>query len=184
MSCAVLVYGPIGSGKTCTCLKLAERARAENIPVGGILSIRVYKDGKLIGYDGLDPSSGIVFPLARLRGMVVGSDWFIFNHLIYAFSTQGFELANRILKRSAEALNLPSIVFVDEFGRLERERLGIHPGALRIAESLRGGGVAIFSCRTDMVVAVERLVRGRVRDLFKEVPGDVEALWSRVRGCI
>lgn len=184
MSCAILVYGPIGSGKTCTCLKLAERARAENINVGGILSMRVYLDGELIGYDGLDPSSGIVFPLARLGGMVDGSDWFIFNHLIYAFSTQGFELANHILKRSAEALNLPSIVFVDEFGRLEREGLGIHPGALRIAESLRGGGVAIFSCRTDMVGAIERLVRGRVRDLFKEVPGDVEALWSRVRGCI
>jgi len=163
---------------------LAERARAENIPVGGILSIRVYKDGELIGYDGLDPSSGIVFPLARLRGMVVGSDWFIFNHLIYAFSTQGFELANRILKRSAEALNLPSIVFVDEFGRLERARLGIHPGAVRVAESLRDEGIVIFACRTDMVGAVEGLVRGKVQYVFRQEPGDVEALWRSIRECI
>ena len=181
MSCAILVYGPIGSGKTCTCLKLVERAKTENIPVGGILSIRVYQDEELIGYDGLAPVSGQVFPLARLRRRVDGPDWFTFSHLKYAFSTKGFDQANRILTRSAEALNCSSIVFVDEFGRLERARLGIHPGAVRVAESLRDEGIVIFACRTDMVGAVEGLVRGRVQHVFRQEPGDVEALWRSIR---
>jgi len=186
MSCAVLVYGPIGSGKTCTCLSLAERVRAEGVPVGGILSIRVHQDGELIGYDGLDPASGQVFPLVRLRGQVKSPDWFVFGRLIYAFSVPGFKRANRILTRSAEALNRPSIVFVDEFGRLERAGQGVYPGAVKVVEALRGVGVgvAVFTCRTDMVEAVEELVRGKARCMFGVEPGEVEALWCRVRGCV
>lgn len=184
MSCAILVYGPIGSGKTCTCLSLAERVRAEGVPVGGILSIRVHQDGELIGYDGLDPASDQVFPLVRLRGQVKGPDWFVFGHLIYAFSVPGFKRANRILTRSAEALNRPSIVFVDEFGRLERAGQGIYPGAVKIVEALRGVGVAVFTCRTDMVEAVEELVRGNTQSVSRHKPSDLEALWRKVRGCV
>lgn len=184
MSYAIVIHGPIGSGKTCACLKLAERARSRGVPVGGILSIRVYQGGELIGYDGLDLAVGEVFPLARLRGRVESSDWFVFGRLIYAFSAPGFERANRILTRSAEKLSRPSIIFVDEFGRLERVGLGIHLGASKVAEALREGGVAVFACRTDMVDAVEELVHSKAQASYRHDPGDVEALWCRVRGCI
>ncbi len=184
MSCAIVVHGAIGSGKTTTCLKLAERARAEGVPVRGILSIRVYQDGTLIGYDGLDLASGQAFPLVRLRGLTENSDWFEFGRLKYAFSIPGFERANRVLTRSAEELGHPSIVFVDEFGRLERTGKGIFLGAARVAEALRGGGVAVFACRTDMVEVVEELVRGKAQAVFRHEPGDAEALWREVQGYV
>ena len=184
MSCAILVHGDMGSGKTCTCLKLAERARGRGVDVGGILSIRVYQGGELIGYDGLDLAVGEVFPLARLRGRVAGSDWFVFGRLRYVFSTSGFERANRILTRSTEEVNRPSIIFVDEFGRLEGAKLGIYLGASNVAEALRGGSVAVFTCQTNMVEVVEELVRGKAQALYRHEPGDMEALWRRVLGCI
>lgn len=184
MSCAIVVYGEIGSGKTRTCLKLAEKARDENITIGGILSTRVYRGRELIGYNGLDMASSQVFPLARLRKSVDGSDWLTFSNLIYAFSMRGFERANRILVSSVDTLDRPSIVFVDEFGRLELERLGIYPGALRVAEALKDGGLTIFACRTDMVEAVEGLVGGRGHDVFRHEPREVESLWRTVLRCL
>jgi len=184
MSCVVIVFGEIGSGKTTACLKLAERATTMHIPIGGILSARIYRDGELIGYDGLEPASNTAFPLVRLKNRAVGPDWFTFGHLKYSFSKKGFERANDILMSSAQILDHPSIVFVDEFGRLEKARSGIYPGAARITESLGGRGVVIFACRTDMVDVVEGLVKGRVDCIFRQEPMDVESLWQRVRGCL
>lgn len=182
ISCAFIVYGPIGSGKTCTCLSLAEIARSEGLTVGGILSPRVYHGGELVGYDGLDPSTGEVFPLVRLRSRVGGTDWFIFGQLRYAFSAPGFERANRILTQSAKEINRLSIVFVDEFGRLEGSNLGIHAGASRVAEALRDGGVSVFTCRGDMIQTVEGLLRGRAQAVFRREPGGAEAMWRFVQG--
>lgn len=183
MSCAILVHGEIGSGKTSTCLKLAKRARDRGVSIGGILSIRVYQGGELIGYDGLDLTVGEAFPLVRLRGCVEASDWFVFDSLIYAFSASGYERANNILTRSAERLSSSSIIFVDEFGRLERAKLGIHLGASKVAEALKGGGVALFVYRTDMVNDVEELVYGKAQAVYRHEPCDVEALWGRVQKC-
>ena len=181
MSCAIVIHGPIGSGKTCTCLKLAEMARAGGIAVSGILSVRVHQDGALVGYDGRDLACGQVFPLVRLRSRVEGSDWFSFDRLKYAFSVPGFERANRILASSADGLGRSSIVFVDEFGRLERAGQGIYTGAERVAEALRGGGVAVFACRGDLVEVVEELLRGGTEAVFRHEPGDAEELWRRVQ---
>jgi nucleoside-triphosphatase THEP1 len=184
MSCAIIVHGAVGSGKTCACLELVERARNKGIPIGGVLSVRVYQDEELIGYDGLDLMSRDVFPLARLRDRANDPDWFVFGRLIYAFSVQGFERANSILMHSAETLSHSSIVFIDEFGRLEREGLGIYPGALRVAEKLRTGGVAVFACRTDIVDVVETLTRGKAHVIFRFEPKALEALWRTVLNCI
>ena len=180
MSCAIIVHGTISSGKTRACLELSERARAKGIPVGGILSPRVYQDEELVGYDGVDLASGNTFPLARLRATVDGPDWFVFGSLIYAFSVPGFERANSILIYSAQTLSLSSVIFVDEFGRLERVGLGIYPGALKVAEKLRVGGIAIFACRSDVVEAVEALMRGKAQVIFRYEPKELEALWCTI----
>jgi len=181
MSCAIVIHGPIGSGKTSTCLKLADRARAGGVPVVGILSIRVYRQEVLVGYDCLDLASGSAFPLIRLGSLVQGWDWFRFGRLKYVFSAPGFERANCILKRSAEALSCSPIVFIDEFGRLEREKHGIHPGAAKVTEALREGSIVVFTCRTDLIEAVEDLVHGRAQNIFRYEPGDVEAAWRGIQ---
>jgi len=180
MSCAIIVHGAVSSGKTCTCLELAERARAQGITVGGILSIRAYQDTELIGYDGLDLASKEVFPLVRLRKVVDGPDWFLFGDLIYAFSVRGFERANSILTHLADTLSSSSIIFIDEFGRLEKAGLGLYLGASRVAERLKAGGIAIFTCRTDLVNAVEDLVYDKAESIIRFEPNNLEALWSTV----
>ena len=184
MSKAVLVYGPIGSGKTSTCIEIVERLRSVNHNIRGVLSKRVYHEGELMGYDCLDVSSGQVFPLVRLRNQICGPDWFNFGELKYAFSSSGFKLANSILSTSSKESNVTTIVFIDEFGRLERAGVGIYHGVLAVVESLKNGSIAIIACRTDMVETVERVLRDRVKYVEKCEPGDLEKLWDLIKGSI
>ena len=184
MSKVVLVYGPIGSGKTSTCIKLVERLRSVNHNVGGVLSKRVYHEGDLIGYDCLDASSGQVFPLVRLRNQICGPDWFNFGELKYAFSSSGFKLANSILSTKSRESKVPTLVFIDEFGRLERAGVGIYSGVLSVVESLKNGSIAIIACRTDMIETVERVLIDRVKYVEKCEPGDIEKLWDLIKGSI
>jgi len=181
MSCAIVVHGAIGSGKTNTCLRLAERANREEAAVGGIITLRQFQRGELMGYDCQEVASGRTFPLARLRENVEGPDWFEFGGLKYAFSLQGFERANEILARSVQDLSRNAIVFVDEFGRLERAGLGLYEGAKKVAEGLRDGGIAVFSCRTDTVEFVEGLVHNHAQAVLRFEPGDEKLLWLTVK---
>ncbi len=67
MSRVIIVYGPIGSGKTTTCLELAERARSD-VAVAGIITKRVFVGEDVMGYDCVNLSTGEAFPLVRLAG--------------------------------------------------------------------------------------------------------------------
>lgn len=180
MSCAIILQGPIGSGKTKTCLELVEKARAEGVSTGGVVSPRVFIDGRLAGYDGLEPASGEVFPIARLRERAEGPGWFSHGRMIYLFSAPGFERANEALRLSAEESGRPMLIFVDEFGRLEDAGLGLHPGASRVTEALKVGVVSVYTCRTNLVSAVERLLQGKAEETHVVVPGDADALWGLI----
>ena len=184
MSCAIIIHGAIGSGKTCTCLGLLERAVNEGVSVRGVLSQRVFEADELIGYNGLDPESGLSFPLVRLKTRVKCSGWSSLSNPKYAFSIEGFKRANMILNRSAYTMSRSSFVFVDEFGRLESKKGGIYPGALAVAKALIVGGAAIFACRTNLVEEVLSLVSGRARIVYVYEPGHLEPIWRRVRGCL
>ena len=176
MSCAIILQGPIGSGKTMTCLELVERTKAEGVSTGGIVSPRAFIDGRLVGYDGLEPASGEVYPLARLRERAEGPGWFSHGGMIYFFSAPGFERANEALRLSAEEPGRPMLIFVDEFGRLENASLGLHPGASRVSEALSSGVVSVYTCRTNLISAVERLLQGKVEEMHVVEPGDTDAL--------
>ena len=180
MSC-VIIHGPIGAGKTRACLCLEERARAEGATTIGVISPAVFVEGEQIGYDALDLTSDESFPLVRLRDRVGGPDWFVYGGLKYAFSVPGFRRANQTLTMASEAIGKAALAFVDEYGRLERAGLGLHAGALRVAEGLAGGGVAVFACRADVLGDVERLVEGRASAVRKFEPGDVDLIWRHVR---
>ena len=180
MSCAI-IHGPIGIGKTKACLDLAERARAEGSSPRGVISPAVFSDGEQMGYDCLDIFSGEAFPLVRLKDLVEGPEWFHHGNLKYAFSVPGFKRANLILLHSADTIGTLPLVFVDEFGRLERAGLGFYSGAVRVAESLTPGGVTVFACRTDTVDAVKKLVLGRAREVMEFEPGDADSIWRYIR---
>jgi nucleoside-triphosphatase THEP1 len=180
MSCAI-VHGPIGIGKTKACLDLAKRARAEGSTPRGVISPAAFSHGEQIGYDCLDIFSGEAFPLVRLKGLVKSPEWFHHGNLKYAFSVPGFKRANLILSRSAEATGPTPLVFVDEFGRLERAGRGFYSGAVRVAESLTPGCAAVFACRTDTVDAVKKLVLGRAREVREFKPGDADSIWRYIQ---
>lgn len=184
MSCAIIIHGAIGSGKTCTCLSLSERAVNEGFSVKGVLSPRVFEAGELIGYNGLDPASKLSFPLVRLRTCEKGSGWSTLSNLKYAFSIEGFKRANMILSRSADTMNRGSLVFVDEFGRLESMKGGIYPGVLAVAKALVEGGAAVFACRTNLIEEVLNLVSGQAGTVSIYGPGSLEPIWRGIRGCL
>ncbi len=180
MSCAIILQGQIGSGKTKTCLELVERAKAEGVSTGGVISPRVFIDGGLVGYDGLEPTSGEVFPLARLRERAEGQGWFSHGGMIYLFSAPGFERANEALRLSVEDPGRPMLIFVDEFGRLEDAGVGLHPGASRVSEALKGGIVSVYTCRTNLISAVERLLQGKAEETHVVEPRDADTLWGLI----
>jgi nucleoside-triphosphatase THEP1 len=75
------------------------------------------------------------------------------------------------------------VTFIDEYGRLESQRKGIHPGAVMVANALKSGGVAVFLCRDDMVQEVNELVKGKATRVFTVEAGNVDALLRIIRGC-
>ena len=74
-----LITGDHGAGKTRWCERKVLQARAANLALFGLLSPAVFEDGRKVGIDLLDLSTGERRPLARLRGsapsgLMIG-DW-------------------------------------------------------------------------------------------------------------
>jgi nucleoside-triphosphatase THEP1 len=181
MSLAVIVRGPISSGKTETCRELSDLVLGRGYRTGGVLCPRAFRDGEMVGYDAVEPASGERWPIARLSGRVEGPGWFSHGRLIYSFSREGLDRANSCLASSAAEMGASSFVFVDEFGRLERAKAGIYEGARNVAEGLLRGGVAVFLCRADCVESVSELVRGRAGRTLVFEPGDSSAIWEGLK---
>lgn len=184
MSKAIIIHGAIGAGKTKTCLDLVHKAKDFGIRVEGVISPRVFEGESLIGYDCRQVSSREAFPLVRLKGHTMGLDWFHFGGLMYAFSTEGFERANNILIRASIEMTPSTLIFVDEFGRLEDKGQGLHRGASAVASKLAEGGVAVFTCRSDLVESVCDLLGRGAPDAVVLDAGDVGSAWEIVRAIL
>ena len=184
MPCVILIHGAIGSGKTSTCLRLMEKAPEVGIATDGIVSIRIYREEELVGYDCLDASSGDKFPLVRLKGEQKGKGWFEFGELKYTFSSEGFARANDILDRAAKQSDDNTVIFVDEFGRLEKAELGLYSGARKVAENLHRGFLAVYSCRDDLTGSVEGLIKRYAGEVYWFEPKEFESIWSTIRRCL
>jgi len=183
MRCAVILHAPMGGGKTRTAESAAERARADGLKVMGILSRRIPGDDPLPSYELLELDTGETVPFARPAGLGVVEGWESYDTPHFVFSQKGLYCANLALHRAAEEMRDGVVVFVDEWGRLESQRKGIHPGAVMVAKALSNGGVAVFLCRDDKVDEVRELLRGRATRTFSLEAGDVDALLRIVRGC-
>lgn len=183
MRCAVILHGPIGGGKTRTAETAAEWAKADGIKVMGILSRRVIDDGPDPSYNLMELDTGEVVPLVKPAGIGFAEGWETFGNPRFVFSQKGMYCANLALHRAAEEMRDGVVVFVDEWGRLESQRKGIHPGAVMVANALTKGGVAVFLCRDDKIGEVTDLLRGRAVRVFQLEAGDAEALLRIIRGC-
>ena len=160
LSTLLIIHGAPGSGKTTTAEKLVQRAKAEGRDIGGILSLRMKRNGETVGYDAYNIRDGTRFPLVLLKKLVKDDDWEEFGGLMYAFSKKGFQRVNEVLKAEADKMNPKTIVFADEFGHLELKKKGLHPGLISLRDSLNLDGVLVILCRTDKVDAVTRMFDG------------------------
>ena len=183
MRCAVILYAPIGGGKTRTAESVAERAKADGIKVMGILSRRVIGDGPDPSYDLVELDTGETMPLVKPAGIGFARGWESFDNPRFVFSKKGFYSANLALHRAATEMGNGVVVFVDEWGRLESEKKGIHPGAVMVANALSGGGVAVFLCRDDKVKEVTDLVKMKASRVFQLEAGDPDTLLRIILSC-
>jgi nucleoside-triphosphatase THEP1 len=179
MSRVIIVYGPIGSGKTTTCLELAERARSD-FTMAGVITKRVFVGEDVVGYDCTDVSSGEVFPLVRLAGDLDDPDWLPLYLEKFVFSMSGFQRANEVLRTSVASFGLPRLIFVDEFGRLEARGEGLLRGVEGVMGDLRGSDVAVVTCRTNLLSIVEEMARGSGHEAHACQPGDSDELWAHI----
>jgi len=181
LSTLLIIHGAPGSGKTTTAEKLVQRAQAEGHDVGGILSLRVMRNGETIGYDAYNIRDGRRFPLVLSKKLVENDDWEEFGGLMYAFSKTGFHRVNEMLKAEADHMNPKTIVVADEFGHLELKKKGIYPSLISLRDSINLGGVLAILCRTDKVDAVTRMFDGRKARILLTEAGQTDIYESLIK---
>ena len=116
-----IVTGPIDSGKTSWCRKLA----AANPGYAGILLLKVYLHGQRIGYDALRLPSGERIPFARVGGHEP-ADWYAGDRVgAFLISAAALKAADAWL---SEAATQPADVIIDEIGPLELGGGGLAAG--------------------------------------------------------
>jgi molybdopterin-guanine dinucleotide biosynthesis protein A/nucleoside-triphosphatase THEP1 len=98
------------SGKTTAALRLAQQAHAQGFTVAGLLASSVYRNGELIGFDGLNLQNNKRVRLAERRAKKNKPAGF-------SFTTAGVKLARSAL--SPARAKSADLIIVDEFGPLE-----------------------------------------------------------------
>jgi len=179
----VILHAPIGGGKTTTAQAVVEKAKADGIKVMGILSKRVLNGDECPSYDLFELDTGVTMPLVKQVDKEHCEGWESYGNPKFMFSIDGLHSANLALDRAASEMRDGVVVFVDEYGRLESKCKGIHPGALKVAEALKRGGIAVYLCRDDKVHEVIDLLRGTSARIFNLEAGDEDALFRIIRGC-
>ncbi len=177
----MIIHAPIGGGKTCTASGVADLARRDGIRVMGILSRRVLTGRVHASYEIHDQETCEGWPLVVPQEDSPGEGWETHGNPVYVFSVSGFERANTTLRRAARLMGLMSLVFVDEFGRLESGGEGIYVGALAVAKGLRRGGTAVFLCRTEKVAEVKLLLEPNADRILIFEAGDPRAVYEAIR---
>lgn len=181
MGTAVIIHAPIGGGKTSTASAVAEMAKSKGLRVLGILSKRVMTGNPHASYMINDLASGEVWPLVVPQEDSPGEGWETHGNPVYSFSVIGFKRANAVLYRAVEQMGPSSIIFVDEFGRLESGGEGIYPGALASASAIVRGGTVVFLCRTERVEEVKRLLDGKAGKILVFVAGDPQSVYDVIQ---
>ena len=154
-----ITQGNIGSGKTSFFKAIIEAAKQNNIPFYGFYQPLLMKEGRRFGYDVVmfanDKQQTLPFvrPIDKItpEGMI----W-RFDEETIAKTIEFFNFCKIIEK--------PSIVLIDEFGRIESKKRGQWPSTTEILTRLKDNKVpsnTIISCR--------KQVRKPLQELMKEI---------------
>ncbi|OPZ98260.1 MAG: NTPase [Planctomycetes bacterium ADurb.Bin412] len=136
--------GPRHAGKTSKLLQLESAARQQGIPLAGLLSLSIYQQGHLTGFDLLDIATRQTRPLARRPQPSVP----------FAFDSAAFDWGNEILA-GIDTRNA-HLIILDEFGPLELRGSGWRPAADRL----------IRTTRTPLLLVVRDGLGSAVRPLY------------------
>ncbi|MBN2551207.1 MAG: hypothetical protein JXB06_00495 [Spirochaetales bacterium] len=123
-----IVTGPIDSGKTRWCRRLA----AGHPGCAGLLLAKIFRQGKRIGYDAVRLPLSETIPFARLAGNEPPG-WRVGGRVgRFLFSAEGLQAGNSWL---IEAAGGAGPIIVDEIGPLELEGGGLSAGLRAVLAS-------------------------------------------------
>ncbi|GEM_PF-918604 len=142
--------GPRHAGKTSRLVKLESSARGQGLYIAGVLSLSIYSQGNLVGFDLLDITTRQKQPLARRNLMPQQTEKFDFEY-------DTFRWGNTILTRTDT--QKAHLIIIDEFGPLEMRGLGWRPAIDQLIESTKTPLLVVV--RDSMVSAVRKLFLSR-----------------------
>lgn len=139
----IVVTGSVGAGKTVETRKVASQLKQEGYRPGGLVSPRVMRSGRTVGYDVIDLDRGKRKTFVRTQPPGEGVGRFFLK-------SEGLEFARETIN---QAIGRCNPVFVDEVGRLELDNRGLASSVFNLLDSDTQG---VY------------LVRGTFLPLFRE----------------
>jgi len=151
-----VLTGPLGSGKTTTCLRLVDLARQHGLDCAGIISPARFDGGVKVGIDALDVRTGQRRPLAEADDSPAD-----LRTTRYRFDADAMAWGAAILAMACPC----EVLIVDEIGPLELER---GQGWVNVLGTLRAGrfGMAVVVVRPGLVDAFRATVGDMSLSLF------------------
>mgnify|MGYP003932277747 CR=1 FL=1 len=146
-----VLSGPVHAGKTTLLKKLISALKKNNIAVYGYLSLSLWEDQYLKGYDFYDLKSGNTFPFIRRKGH---PEWEKIGSFFFRPTT--LDKAKKIILNAGKKRGL---CIVDEIGPLELSGKGVWPA---VQKALAGK-----PSHMDFLF----VIREGLLDEFKEIPG-------------
>lgn len=150
----LILTGPVQAGKSTFLKNLLPVFRSRKIPVSGYLSISLWAEGRVLGYDLFDIKAGRSVPFLRRDGQ---AGWEKVGP--YFFLPSGLRTAENLILGSP----VRSWLLVDEIGPREMSGRGVWPALSSV----------LSSAKPDCLLVVRRLLLGELTGRFDRRPAEV-----------
>jgi nucleoside-triphosphatase THEP1 len=174
----LIVHGAIGSGKSMRAQQISDRAKVNGYKIYGVISKRVIKERKTIGYDGFFPNTGETIQMVYNSKEVSGNQW---RHLKgpYVYNEFAFQKANDNLIEAAHLMDKKTLVIADEFGDLETRGFGLYPGIVKVLDAISRLGKLLIICRSNRIDNVLHVLSKGTKVLI--LRADRSDFWDSLR---